>query len=514
MITNYVSEEFLKFSSKLFNGDLNHDLFSYKSGPKIFYFFNKYFGFNDHYSFANTYPSRWQITEGKLIELINKNQFDKFLTIATSISYLHSEFVELNNDELAIKQNKILKLLNEKLEIDGFKVICFHDSAKLVLINDDEIFLGEGGFAICYYMKSKKIVEKRLKEECYLDQGIVSRFKREFNLTKSLSDISGVIKVYNYNQEKLSYSMEYAECDLYHYILNNRLDDEHKFLIIFQLFDTMKAVHSRDIIHRDLSPNNILLFSGLFKISDFGLGKNLDIFYSHQTLRTNSCGQYYYCDPKQFMKLKEGNKLSDIYSLGKIINFILTDDPTNTDHMFRSVVEKATNETDAFRYQSVEELENAFKQRLTIVKDKNEEKNIEEKITKGVIDESVADYVNSMSSETMYRRLQNHNFLSFYERFIISSYETEHHVQEKLSDLYDFVNQSYKSFIELDCLGWIAIYILLNNKLGYVTKELAINLLNIPLDANRFAIVNEVSNKIISNIEPSLEELIHKENIQ
>lgn len=62
-----ISEESIRYLSELFNGDLG-DYYSYKSGPKIFKFFNTYFGYSDTYSFGKSYPSRWQITYNKITD--------------------------------------------------------------------------------------------------------------------------------------------------------------------------------------------------------------------------------------------------------------------------------------------------------------------------------------------------------------------------------------------------------------------------------------------------------------
>lgn len=40
------------------------------------------------------------------------------------------------------------------------------------------------------------------------------------------------------------------------------------------------------------------------------------MFTSHQTIHTNSVGQYLYCAPEQFMLLKDGDFRSDVYLLG------------------------------------------------------------------------------------------------------------------------------------------------------------------------------------------------------
>lgn len=78
----------------------------------------------------------------------------------------------------------------------------------------------------------------------------------------------------------------------------------------------------------------------MLKVADFGLGKDLQVFTSHQTLHTNAMGQYYYCAPEQFMMLKDADKRSDVYSLGRVINFIMTGDARNSHHIYRSVAEK------------------------------------------------------------------------------------------------------------------------------------------------------------------------------
>ena len=72
-----ISEDSLRYISELFIGDTG-DIYPRKTGPQIFKFFNKYFGNNDHYSFGNSYPSRWQIAMNKIIELWNNNLFNNF----------------------------------------------------------------------------------------------------------------------------------------------------------------------------------------------------------------------------------------------------------------------------------------------------------------------------------------------------------------------------------------------------------------------------------------------------
>lgn len=40
------------------------------------------------------------------------------------------------------------------------------------------------------------------------------------------------------------------------------------------------------------------------------------------------------------MMLKDGDKRSDVYSLGRVINFIMTGDPRDSHHIYRSIAKK------------------------------------------------------------------------------------------------------------------------------------------------------------------------------
>jgi serine/threonine protein kinase len=79
------------------------------------------------------------------------------------------------------------------------------------------------------------------------------------------------------------------------------------------------------------------------------LGKDLSILTSHQSYLTNGFGQFYYCAPEQFMLLKDGDKRSDVFSLGRLINFVMTTIPLTLIIYFRNVTEKATSSNPSFR---------------------------------------------------------------------------------------------------------------------------------------------------------------------
>ena len=97
---------------------------------------------------------------------------------------------------------------------------------------------------------------------------------------------SGIINVYDFDEGNCSYTMEEAEITLEKYVQNYTLSDANRLSCIYQILSIMTEVHKKDVIHRDISPNNIFVISGQLKIADFGLGKDLKVFTSHQTVHT------------------------------------------------------------------------------------------------------------------------------------------------------------------------------------------------------------------------------------
>lgn len=242
---------------------------------------------------------------------------------------------------------------------------------------------------------------KKLNEKSIRRQSLRSRLKREYEITKSCSDIGSIIRVFDFDSSNCSYTMEKADYTLADYIEESELTEDSKFNILRQILHTMSLVHQRDVLHRDLSPTNVFFVNGIIKIADFGLGKNLNTLTSHQTMDTSSFGQLFYCAPEQLTLLKDADKRSDVYSLGRIINFVMTKNPYIFSHSLRSVSEKATNLEPDYRYQDATEMLNALNSWLSIRSDETFKKTIWEKIDQGVFDDDIENYIYEMSAKEL-----------------------------------------------------------------------------------------------------------------
>lgn len=498
-----LSHNTLRHISETFNGDVN-GLYQYKSGPKLVKFFNEYFGFSD--SYGQGFPSRWYYTLDKLVQLIRDGRFNNFFNIILSKRYLMIEN-QMSEVEAVELGSKILGYFNSLLKSEGFRIIKKGDKYELASENDDLEYVGEGGFAVVYKRKSNGLIVKKLKEEFLDQQSVRSRFKREYKITKSLNDLQGVIEVYNFDFDDYSYTMQPAEKTLYKFIKDYDHSYEYKKHMIRQILNVMKEVHDRNIIHRDISPHNILVVSGVLKISDFGLGKDLDMFHSHRTINTNACGQLYYCAPEQFMKLKDGDKKSDVYSLGKLINFILTGDQNIYNHYLRSVVEKATNENPSYRYNDARELLNAVEKSISYHENAEKIEKVRAKAREGVLDHDVENYIYELSGKDFCKEFNiSFLFLDSVIEFMKKNEKRSMEIIELINDSFsDFCGASYESY---DPIAKFA-YKVLSNEFPFVAKELSARILHfIAYDVNRFYAQRLIDELIEKGIEPMIEEIL------
>lgn len=504
-----ISDENLRFIAELFNGDLD-SVFSYKKGSDLIAFFNQYFGYKEHYTGfkdknGQGFPSRWIFTYNKFVELINSNHFDKFINIILGKNYLMRE-QQIDEVSAIHKSQEIQIVINNKLKSDRCSIVRKSGLFFLVNEDDDLVLIGSGGFAEVYKRKSNGCIVKKLKDDFITDAGIRSRFKREYTITKSLNDIQGIIRVFDYYESNCSYSMEEAEQTLYDYIINNTLPENNKITCIRQILNIMKIVHERDIIHRDLSPNNVLVLSGMLKISDFGLGKDLNIFNSHQTLFTNSVGQYYYCAPEQFMMLKDGDKRSDVYSLGRIINFLFSEDPTNCHHFLRSVTEKATSQNPAFRYADAAELLSATEKSILYNENFENKENVLKKARAGVFDEDVEKLLYELSGEELCKVIINRrSIVNIVFRFMQQSEERAMYIIGAIEENYQ---KTCSNFVDYDCFADLSEKIL-KGTFPYPIKEIAAGMLRyIAYNVNRFDAQRQIQDLLSHGIEPLLEEIL------
>ena len=179
--------------------------------------------------------------------------------------------------------------------------------------------IGSGGMSEVYKAKCHKlnrlVAIKVLKSEFTSDATFVSKFKMEAQAAAGLSH-PNIVNIYDVVDEgKLHYIvMELIEgITLKSYIAQKRrLDVKEAVSISIQVAQGIAAAHSRNIVHRDIKPQNIIISTdGKVKLSDFGIAKAT----SSNTISSNVMGSVHYSSPEQVRGGYSDYK-SDIYSLG------------------------------------------------------------------------------------------------------------------------------------------------------------------------------------------------------
>lgn len=99
-------------------------------------------------------------------------------------------------------------------------------------------------------------------------------FLQELNNHENIIKLLNVLKAENDRDIYLTF--EYMETDLHAVIRANILQEIHKQYIMYQIFRSLKYMHSAQLLHRDIKPSNVLLNSECHvKMADFGLARSI-----------------------------------------------------------------------------------------------------------------------------------------------------------------------------------------------------------------------------------------------
>lgn len=128
-----------------------------------------------------------------------------------------------------------------------------------------------------------------------------------------------------------------------------------------QLLDGLSALHRAGIVHRDISPKNVILTNdGIIKVIDFGISHLLDPERREDTQLLGTVGL---AAPEQF-GFQRSTERADIYSVGAMLNWMLTGALPNeyipVNPQLAKVVWKATQMDPRNRYASAEEMARAI----------------------------------------------------------------------------------------------------------------------------------------------------------
>ena len=220
-------------------------------------------------------------------------------------------------------------------------VHCLRKGTRLIGRDTIEGVLGQGGFGITY-LGMDELHEKPVAIKEFFPQGIVTRnieyqdtvtvtfvgekdnyekgkerFLKEARTMAKFSKDKGIVKALDFFEiNNTAYIvMEYLEgITLKQYLRENkRIDAEDLVELLVPLIESLDEIHSQGLIHRDISPDNIMVLpDGRIKLMDFGAARDYTEFGEKSLSIVLKPG---YAPPEQYQTHGVQGPWTDIYAL-------------------------------------------------------------------------------------------------------------------------------------------------------------------------------------------------------
>ncbi len=199
--------------------------------------------------------------------------------------------------------------------------------------------LASGGMGDVYLVRHRHLQELRvvkvLRADLAADDDAMQRFQQEARVATQIKHPNVAI-LYDFSRlpdGRFYMVLEYIDGeDVGGRIKRGPVPPDQAIDLAIQALRGLDAIHSAGLIHRDVSPDNLMLTRDmrgrqLLKIIDMGLAKDLRPEAELELTQAGAfLGKFQYCSPEQagFLKDEPLDARSDLYSLAQVLYEMLT----------------------------------------------------------------------------------------------------------------------------------------------------------------------------------------------
>jgi ATP-dependent Lon protease len=212
---------------------------------------------------------------------------------------------------------------SSRVESEAKPIETFHDYELLQRLQS-------GGMAEAFMGRRRDSGEMIFLKRVRVNSSDKVALEREIGIYERLMrmNLQHVLRVLDFirDDDYIALITQYADGgDLYNHVEargdRQGLPVDQAQAIALSVATALKELHDQNIVHRDLKPQNVLSINGAWKLADFGISKNRARVMTQKTFR--QYGTLGYAAPEQFQGV-EARPSADIYSLGKVMVFLLT----------------------------------------------------------------------------------------------------------------------------------------------------------------------------------------------
>ncbi|XP_068894207.1 serine/threonine-protein kinase D3 isoform X2 [Tenebrio molitor] len=249
--------------------------------------------------------------------------------------------------ETSIRQALMPVTANPKPEESNESEEHIMDMSQIYQIYPDEV-LGSGQFGIVYggiHRKTTRPVAIKVIDKLRFPTKQEAQLKNEVAILQNLSH-PGVVNLERMFEtpERIFVVMEKLKGDMLEMILSHekgRLTERVTKFLITQILIALKHLHSKNIVHCDLKPENVLLSSDAefpqVKLCDFGFARII----GEKSFRRSVVGTPAYLAP-EVLRNKGYNRSLDMWSVGVIVYVSLSGTfPFNEDEDINEQIQNA-----------------------------------------------------------------------------------------------------------------------------------------------------------------------------